>query len=530
MTETLHVDGANGASRSHTRGHARLSVAAQVGLLAGPFLSMLDANIVNVALPDIATRLHTGLDTAQWILSGYLLALAAGLAASAYLAKRFGTWRVYLVSLLGFTLASALCGLAPTIGILIAMRAVQGAVGAALVPLAMNLLLGGKGAAQQMPPAAGIVLFLAPALGPTIGGLLLHVAGWPLIFFINVPFGLLGALGVLRMRQAAEQAEGAPRASGARFDPVGLVLLASGLVFAIYGATVGPQQGWTSGAAGPSLASGFALLVLYVLWALRRPHPAVDLKLLRHAQTALAVGLSALAAVVLFVMLFLLPIYMEDLQGLSPLVVGLALLPQGLVTGVGTVLGMRLAARWAVRLSAALGMGILTLSTAALLLIGVATPAWVTALILSGRGLALGLVIQPLLNAIMGGLEREEIPDGNTLFNVAQRLGGSIGISLLATFFTLREQIRVDQALGSLGIHVRIAEQSAAGTSLAQLPGVLREQVTQAAIAGFHDTVWLLVLLSAFGACAALRLRDPVRVLAPTAAHAGAGATIRSAE
>jgi MFS family permease len=112
----------------------RLSLAAQASLLAGPFLSMVDSNIVNVALPDIATQLHTALGTVQWILSGYLLALAAGLAVTAYLAKRFGTRRVYLVSLLGFTLASALCALSPTIGFLIAMCAVQGALGAAHLP------------------------------------------------------------------------------------------------------------------------------------------------------------------------------------------------------------------------------------------------------------------------------------------------------------------------------------------------------------------------------------------------------------
>ena len=209
---------------------SRSSVTAttQAGLLAGPFLSMLDSNIVNVALPDIALQLHSSLEMAQWIVSGYLLALAAVLAASAYLAKRFGTSRVYLVSLLGFTLASALCALAPTMGVLIAARALQGALGAPLVPLAMGMLLGQVGTARQMPPAAGIVLFLAPAIGPTIGGLLLHLGGWPLIFLINVPFGLLGAFGIWRLVRSTPVSH-QPRT---HFDVVGLLLLSSGLVLA----------------------------------------------------------------------------------------------------------------------------------------------------------------------------------------------------------------------------------------------------------------------------------------------------------
>jgi EmrB/QacA subfamily drug resistance transporter len=488
-------------SRPAERG--ALPLAAQASLLAGPFLTMLDSNIVNVALPDITRRLHTVLDTAQWVLSGYLLALAAGLAASAYLAKRFGIRRVYLASLLGFTLASVLCALAPSIGVLIGARALQGALGAALVPVAMSLLLGKGGAGRQIPPAAGILLFLAPALGPSVGGLLINAGGWPLIFLVNVPFGLLGAFGVRRIpEQAADRHDRA-----VRFDPLGLLLLSAGLVLAIYGATQGPQHGWTSRAAWPYLGSGVVLLAGYVLWALRRPHPAVDLKLLRHAQTALAVGLCALVAIVMFAVLFLLPVFLEELQGLSPLQAGLALLPQGLVTGVGTVLGDRVAPRWGVRVSAVLGLLALTLTTAALLLVTRTTPAWVTALVLSGRGLAVGLTIQPLLIATLGDLTQSEMADGNTLFNVVQRLGGSIGINLLATFFAVREQVRVDAVLQALGPYGGAAHVGVGAAS--QLPAPVRVQLAQAAVTGFNDTVWLLVVLSAIGLGAALFLHNP---------------------
>src|SRR5262249_36221680 len=208
-------------------------------------------------------------------------------------------------------------------------------------------------------PAAGMVLFLAPALGPTLGGLLIHLSGWPLVFLINAPFGLLGALGVRRIPASKVSRP----STGVRLDPIGIVALSGGLVLVSYGATQGPQRGWGDSDVWPYLAAGGALLAFYLVWALRRGHPAVDLKLLRHAQTALAVGLCTLASIVLFAMLFLLPIYLEDLQGLGPMVAGLALLPQGLVMGLGTVLGDKLAARRGVRFSAALGMAILTLST-----------------------------------------------------------------------------------------------------------------------------------------------------------------------
>ncbi len=381
----------------------------------------------------------------------------------------------------------------------------------------MSMLLGGTGARRRMPPAAGVVLFLAPALGPTLGGLLLQVAGWPLIFLVNVPIGLVGVLAAARMPAlAAERGDPA-----ARFDPLGLVLLAGGLVVTIYGATQGPQRGWGSPATWPYLAGGTALLGVYILWALRRPHPAVDLTLLRQPQTALAVGLSALVSVVLFTVIFLLPLFLEDLQGLSALQAGLTLLPQGLVTGVGLGLGGRLAARRGVRVSALTGLGILALGTVALLLVTATTPAWVTALILCGRSFAIGLTIQPLLDVMIGGLAPAEVPDGNTLFNVAQRLGGSLGIPLLGTFYALREQVRMDAARHALGLPVVGGGHAGLGTSGAHLPAPVRARLTQAAVMGFHDTIWLLVAVAALSVGAALLLHDrtPTPMASPQAAE-----------
>lgn len=473
-----------------------LSLAAMVGLLAGPFLSMVDSDVVNVALPNISEQLHASLEETQWIVSGYLLSLAAALAITAYLAKRFGTRRVYLVSLLGFTLASVLCAVVPNIGFLIAVRALQGALGGPLIPLTMNILIGGERSALSKGAAvAGIVLFLGPAIGPTIGGLLIRAWGWPLIFLINVPFGLLGACCILLFVADLPATRSNP---SVRLDLVGALLLAGGLVLALYGATEGPQQGWTSPGVWPYLASGVMLLAAYVVWALRRAHPAVDLKLLRHPQSALAVGLTALASIVGFAMFVLIPIFMEELQRLSPLAAGLTLAPQAIMTGVSAVLGDKIARRWGVRFSVTVGTAVLTLTTALLLLVTITTPAWVIALILSGRGLTYGLITQPLLLGMIGDLAPEEVADGNTLFNVAQRLGGSIGISLLITFFSLRESSRITEALQALGLHLSIG-QSGPGGSFSNLPAFVQARLADAAVNGFHDTIWLLIVVSALG-------------------------------
>jgi EmrB/QacA subfamily drug resistance transporter len=486
-----------------------LSLATQAGLIAGPFLSLVDTDIMTVALPAIAKQLHTTLQITQWILSAYLLALAAGLAASAYLAKRFGTRKVYLISLFGFTGASVLCAFTPTIGFLIVARVLQGTLGAPLMPLAMNMMLSGqRGQRRRLPPAAGMVLYLAPAIGPTLGGFLLHISGWPTIFLINVPFGILGILGVLSMLRQPDT-----RHTSAPFDPLGIVLLAGGLVLAIYGATQGSQEGWLATEVWPFLVGGGVLLLAYVIWALRRLHPAVNLKLLRHPQSALAISLSVLTAVVIFSMLVLIPIYMEDVQRLSPLTAGLVLLPQALMTGLGTMLGHRLS----IRLSTLLGMIIVTVSTALLLLVDLNTPAWVIALMLCGRGFAVGMVIQPLLHTAIDRLTPVEVPDGNTLFNIAQRLGASVGIALLSTFFAVREQFRVNEVLHTFGFP--------SNSSISTLPPLVLTKLAQAAVAGFHDTIWLLIALSAFGILVALLLRDAPRASADKGIPVTADAT-----
>lgn len=412
----------------------RLSGLMQLGLLAGPLLSMIDSSIVNVATPDIARELRANLPDTQWVVSGYLLALAAGLTATSYLARRFGTMRVYGAALAAFLLASAACSAAPGIGALVAARALQGLCGAPLVPLAMSLLLGPQGAARRIPVAAGVLFFLAPAIGPSLGGLLIAAGGWRWIFLINLPVGALALLGVRRVPAAA-----APAADGAaRPDPFGLALLSAGLVAALYGASRATVDGWARPAALGALCGGAALLTAYTFWASHVRHPAVDLTLLRHGRSALALALGVTSSVVAFAAVFLLPVFTQSVQHHTAFATGLALLPQGLITGVGTAVGQRLAERHGVRLLVCAGFAVLAVAGAGLLLVAPGTPLWVTAAILSGRAAAIGFGITPLLAVMLQPLRDAQLADGNTLFNIAQRLGGSIGVGVLGSLLAAR--------------------------------------------------------------------------------------------
>jgi EmrB/QacA subfamily drug resistance transporter len=344
---------------------------------------------------------------------------------------------VYRVSVIAFTVASALCALAPDAAVLVAARVLQGLVAAPLVPLAMSMLLGrATGAARSISPAAGIMLFLGPALGPTVGGALIGAVGWRAIFLINVPLGILAALAVRLVPPGLAPG----RTPGARFDLPGLILLAAGLTGLLFGASQGAASGWTSAATLIPLATGAALLAGYIRWAPRRDQPALDLSLARHPVPALSMALSALASVVTWAAVFLLPVFVQSVQGRSALAAGLTLLPQGLITGLSTALAPRLLTRLTIRLTVLAGFAILAVASLALFLVTATTPLWLIALILAVRSVSIGLVINPLLQALTEPLRPDQLNDANTLFNTCQRIAGSFGIGLLAALYATQSR------------------------------------------------------------------------------------------
>jgi EmrB/QacA subfamily drug resistance transporter len=385
-------------------------------------------------VPSIGRDLKVvNIDDIQWVVSGYLLALGVALAATAYLAKRFGVLRVYTISMVLFVLASAACAAAGNIEWLIAFRAVQGFVGAPLVPLALSILLGKDGiGGGKIPISAALTLFLAPALGPTIGGLILSgtdPSHWRWIFLINVPVGIIGLVLMIRVPRHV----GAPANRGTRFDPIGFVLLGVGLTAALYGATEGTSQGWGEPGCYIPLAGGLLLLIAYTFWALRREHPAVNVQMIRHRNSAIALILQVLCSIVAFGTVFLLPVFTQDVQGHTAFETGIALLPQGIVMGIGTFVGQKLTGRIPLRVLVVLGFAILAVSSVFLLFLERDTSLVIVASILSGRAIAIGFVTAPLLVAMLAPLPEAELADGNTLFNITQRLGGSIGVSILGS-------------------------------------------------------------------------------------------------
>jgi predicted MFS family arabinose efflux permease len=226
------------------------------------------------------------------------------------------------------------------------------------------------------------------------------------------------------------------RAPTAPLDAPGLVLLAAGLTGVLTGASQGGAAGWGSPATLVPLAAGAVALAGYAARAARHPHPILDLALFRRRTAAVAMALCAAASVVTFAAVFVLPVFAQAVQGHSAAATGLALLPQGIVTGLGTVFGGKLASRISIRAIVITGFALLTAASLGLLAVTATTPLAITAAVLAGRAAAIGLVITPLLGAITASLPAAGLADANSLFNICQRIAGAVGIGLIAAAFT----------------------------------------------------------------------------------------------
>src|SRR4051812_20718062 len=223
-------------------------------VILGAIMSVLDTTIVNVALDTLSKDLHTSLDGIQWVVTGYMLALAAVIPVTGWAASRFGARRLYIISLVLFTLGSALCGLAWSSGSLIAARVLQGLGGGMLMPIGQMILVRAAGPRNlaRVMSAIGVPIVLAPVFGPTLGGVLIEHAGWQWIFFVNLPIGIAAVFAALRL---LPRDEAAPAKAG-KLDAIGLGLVAGGLV----GVTYGLAQ---SGSAGSLTAS--AVMVPFLI-------------------------------------------------------------------------------------------------------------------------------------------------------------------------------------------------------------------------------------------------------------------------
>jgi EmrB/QacA subfamily drug resistance transporter len=398
-------------------------------VIIGSIMSILDTTIVNVALEKLGTELHKSIASTQWVITGYMLSLAAVIPITGWAARRFGAKPVYLLALVLFTGGSILCGVAQSLDQLIAFRVIQGIGGGMILPLGQLMMATAAGPKRmgRVMSIVAIPAMLGPILGPTLGGLIVDNASWRWIFYVNVPIGLIAFLLSLRTLPRVE------RAPTHRLDLRGLALMATGLPLFTYGlAEIGATGSFTATSVLLPGIAGIALIAAFALHALRVPHPLLDLALYRRATFASASLTMFCLGAALFGGMILMPLYWQQIRFESVVDTGLLTAPMGL----GMALVMPFAGRLADRLGggrlALAGVVVTTVATIPFGLIGAQTSIVGLSVAMFVRGLGVGLAFMPVMSAAFASLRPSELADATPQLNVLQRVGGSIGTAVLA--------------------------------------------------------------------------------------------------
>jgi len=399
-------------------------------VLLGPFMSQMDSTVVNVSLSAIRDDLHSSTESAQWIVSAYLLALALVLPLNGWLVDRLGAKRLYLGCFTLFTVASVACGGARSMTALIAARVAQGMAGGLLAPLTQLMMA--RVAGKQMARALGyavVPVLVAPILGPVIAGAILKYASWPWLFYVNLPIGVLAvALAVRLLPADGHLPERRP------FDVAGLLLISPGIVALLYG-----LEQVTRGRGLGLVVVGAALLTAFVLHARRAGSSAlIDLKLFEGGLFANAAVMQFLGNGMLYATQFLVPLYLITGVGLSPERVGWLLAPAGVaMIFVYPLMGF-VTDRFGCRAVVASGV--------ALTILGTLSFVWMTQRGITTAGVEIGLLLRgagqgaigiPTISAAYASVPKEKLSFATTAVNIVQRLGGPVATIALAIAVTI---------------------------------------------------------------------------------------------
>lgn len=494
----------------------RLAYQWQATLIAalGLFMAILDTTIVSVTLPHMLKAFHTDFGTITWVVTGYFLAQAAVIPVVGYLSDHIGTKSVFLTALALFTVGSALCAFAPTKEWLIIFRVVQGIGGGALLPIAFAMVYRIFPPTERGQATALIgVSLLAPAFGPTIGGYLSTAFDWRAIFIINLPTGIVAfLLASLILREPSQErdASGGERPEKKSFDVLGLLLSMVGCTALVDGITEAGSHGWGDAAVVPYLIGGGIALVAFVIVEVLVSDPAMDMRLFLNYTFSIANRLMWAVNAVLSGSLFLLPLFFEHVQRLSPLTAGEIFISQGLAAAIGISIAGRLYNRVGPRILAAVGLLLAAVSMLGFTRLergstGLSLQVW---LIL--RGFALGLVNIPLQTLALSVVSNRAMARASSLVSVTRVVCGAVGVSALTTYLTQQATAHANDAVAALHTNPRTGRAAscvAAGRNASALKACIGQHVATMAL---NDTFMLVLILCAI--CAALALfvgRDP---------------------
>ncbi|MGZ4134973.1 MAG: DHA2 family efflux MFS transporter permease subunit, partial [Tumebacillaceae bacterium] len=403
-------------------------------IILAVFMAILDTSIVNVSLPKMMAVFGVGTTDIQWVLTAYTLVVGALVPVTGYLGDRFGYRKTFLIALVVFTAGSGLCGAAWSNQSMIIFRIIQAIGGGALMPVSMAMIF------RMFPPERrgaamglfGIAVMFAPALGPTLSGYITEFSNWRLIFYINVPFGILDFF--LALALLKEVGEPIKR----RFDLWGFITSTIGFSTLLYGLGIIADKGWKDTEVWTYLIIAIISLVSFIAIELSVKEPMLDLRVLKNFYFTLSTVITMITSVVMFGTLFLLPVFLQNISGLSALNTGLILLPQALLTGVMMPIAGLLFDKFGARYLAIIGLLLTAFSLYLSHNLDINTSHSTLIMWLMIRAVGIGLMMMPIQTAGMNAVPRHHISQATAISNTARQVAASFGVAWLTVLLTQR--------------------------------------------------------------------------------------------
>lgn len=468
-------------------------------VIAGMFMVMLDGTVVNVAMNSLTKDLHSSLTTMSWTISGYTLAVAAVIPLAGWLMDQLGAKKVFLISVVLFTLGSLLCSFATTANQLILFRVIQGLGGGMVAPIGMAMVfrIAPPEKAGALMGALGVPMLLAPALGPILAGYFVEYQTWHWIFLINVPVGIIAVLLGLKFLPDFD------RKHVPKLDILGLILAPIAFSMLAYGVTES-SKGWTETSTLTGLIVGGITLILFIIIELRHSNPIMELKVFKSGRFTLGAIIMWLMMIAMFGMMLIVPLYLQSIKGLTPFEAGLVIFPQAIASGIMMPISGKLYDKVGARPLAIIGLAIIAGTLFTLSNLSVDSSKTFFVLCQIGMGLGMGTSMMALNTHVLQSAPIALVNRVTPLTSAAQQVMMSFAAAGMVSFLTSRTEAHTE----ALKIPGKIFGAISSGNITPDvLPYV--KQVQEATVSAFSNTFLLAAGIAVIGWLLAWTLKRP---------------------
>ncbi|MDQ0229910.1 DHA2 family efflux MFS transporter permease subunit [Metabacillus malikii] len=455
-------------------------------LLAGAFVSILNSTLLNVALPSMMTDLEVGPTTIQWLATGYMLVNGILIPTTAYLIQKFSVRHLFITAMLLFTIGTFAASTADSFALLLTGRMIQASGSAVMMPLLMNVLLTSfpiekRGGAMGI---LGLVMIFAPAVGPTLSGWIVEHYHWRTLFYMILPFALIVlVLAFFKLKDTKEKVQ-------LKMDVLSLIFSSIGFGSLLYGFSSAGDKGWGDPIVYSTLIVGTISLILFILRQFKLESPFLDFRVYQYPMFALSSAISIVLNMAMFSAMILMPIYLQQLRGISPLDSGLLMLPGAIIMGIMSPITGKLFDKYGARTLAVIGLIITVITTYYFSKLSLTTSYSTLLVMYSVRMLGMSMVMMPVMTNGLNQLPARLNPHGTAMNSTLSQVSGAIGSAILVTVMTSRTKNHAEELMNTA--MSKLTEQQSAEV----LEGLQNKVMVDATINGINDSFFVSVLIA----------------------------------